>query len=123
MKNRDTSFTYFAGVAGNAARSRADELLSLVGLTERTDFHPFQLSGGEKQRVAIARSLANDPELLLADEPTANLDSQHGSEIAQLLRTVARERGCSIIIVSHDERLKQIADRVLMMVDGSIEEA
>ena len=110
-----------AGVSGRKARDRARELLHLVGLDERIDFHPDQLSGGEKQRVAIARSLANRPTLILADEPTANLDSSHGREIARLLRSLAREQGCSIIIVSHDERLREIADRTLWLADGLLQ--
>ena len=110
-----------AGVIGRKARDRARELLQLVGLAERLDFRPDQLSGGEKQRVAIARSLANQPTLILADEPTANLDSSHGREIARLLRRLAREQGCSIIIVSHDERLREIADRTLWLADGLLQ--
>ena len=90
-----------------------------VGLADRLDFRPDQLSGGEKQRVAIARSLANDPTLILADEPTANLDSSHGRDIARLLRQLAREHHCSIVIVSHDDRLREIADRVLWLEDGA----
>ena len=110
-----------AGVKGRKAADRARHLLQLVGLGERLDFRPDQLSGGEKQRVAIARSLANRPTLILADEPTANLDSSHGREIARLLRRLAHEQSCSIIIVSHDERLREIADRTLWLADGQLQ--
>jgi putative ABC transport system ATP-binding protein len=85
-------------------------------------FRPEQLSGGEKQRVSIARALANNPPVILADEPTANLDSAHGREIARLLRQLARDDGRSIVIVSHDERLREVADRVLWLEDGSFRE-
>ncbi len=108
-----------AGTKGNAARTRATELLDRVGLTDRVSFRPDQLSGGEKQRVAIARALANKPTVLLADEPTANLDSSHGRDIARLLRQLAQEQPCSIVMVSHDERLKEIADRTLWLEDGA----
>ncbi|HYT78557.1 MAG TPA: YHS domain-containing protein [Actinomycetota bacterium] len=84
----------------------------------RLRFRPEKLSGGEKQRVAIARALANDPAVILADEPTANLDSKIGHEIARLLRRAATEQGRSVVIVSHDTRLKDIADRVLWLDDG-----
>ncbi|QYG94231.1 ATP-binding cassette domain-containing protein [Iamia sp. SCSIO 61187] len=110
------------GTTGRRARERADELLGRVGLSHRLDFRPDQLSGGEKQRVAIARALANDPRLLLADEPTANLDSSHGREIARLLRRLAEEDGRSVVIVSHDERLREVADRVLWLEDGEFTE-
>ncbi|MEO6317785.1 MAG: ATP-binding cassette domain-containing protein [Acidimicrobiales bacterium] len=111
-----------AGTVGRDARHRATELLGRVGLTGRLDFRPDQLSGGEKQRVAIARALANNPTVVLADEPTANLDSGHGREIARLLRRLAEEDGRSIVIVSHDERLRQVADRVLWLEDGAFRE-
>jgi putative ABC transport system ATP-binding protein len=111
-----------AGTVGSDAHHRATDLLDRVGLTERLDFRPDQLSGGEKQRVAIARALANNPTVLLADEPTANLDSGHGREIARLLRRLAEEDGRSIVIVSHDERLRQVADRVLWLEDGTFRE-
>ena len=107
-----------AGVHGAAAHERAKQLLERLGLAERIDFKPGQLSGGEKQRVAIARALANEPALLLADEPTANLDSHHGREVMRELRRIAKEEGRSVAIVSHDERLKDIADRVLWLDDG-----
>ncbi len=111
-----------AGTTGRAARDRATELLQRVGLGHRLRFRPDQLSGGEKQRVAIARALANNPTVLLADEPTANLDSGHGRDIARLLRRLAEEDGRSIVIVSHDERLREVADRVLWLEDGAFRE-
>ena len=107
-----------AGVAGRRARKRAEELLTGFGLQKRLAFRPEKLSGGEKQRVAIARALANEPAVILADEPTANLDSKIGHDIARLLRRVADEEGRSVVIVSHDTRLKDIADRVLWLEDG-----
>ena len=82
----------------------------------------IQISGGEKQRVAIARALINDPALILADEPTANLDSKIGHEIMRLLRRIAKEQGRSVVIVSHDQRIKDIADRVLWLEDGEFKE-
>jgi putative ABC transport system ATP-binding protein len=111
-----------AGVTGRAAHDRATDLLRRLGLAERMRFRPDQLSGGEKQRVAIARALANDPPVILADEPTANLDSGHGREIARSLRQLATEDGRSVVIVSHDDRLKEIADRVLWLEDGEFRE-
>lgn len=105
------------GETGRGAAERARTRLRAFGLGERLAFRPEQLSGGEKQRVAIARALANDPAVILADEPTANLDSKIGHEIARLLRSIADE-GKSVLIVSHDARLKEIADRVLWLEDG-----
>jgi len=97
-------------------------LLTDLGLGERLNFLPKKLSGGEKQRVAIARALVNDPALILADEPTANLDSKIGHEIMRLLRRIAKEQGRSVVIVSHDQRIKDIADRVLWLEDGQFKE-
>jgi putative ABC transport system ATP-binding protein len=111
-----------AGTTGHRAAARAAELLDRVGLSHRTAFRPDQLSGGEKQRVAIARALANNPTVILADEPTANLDSGHGREIARLLRQLAQEDGRSIVIVSHDDRLREVADRILWLEDGAFRE-
>lgn len=111
-----------AGTRGRTARQRATELLERVGLAGRLHFRPDQLSGGEKQRVAVARALANDPKVVLADEPTANLDSGRGREIARLLRRLAVEDGRSIVMVSHDERLKEVADRILWLEDGAFRE-
>jgi len=107
-----------SGVTGRRARERAGRLLDGLGLAGRRRFRPDKLSGGEKQRVAIARALANEPAVILADEPTANLDSKIGREIARLLRRIASEERRSVVIVSHDARLKEIADRVLWMEDG-----
>ena len=107
-----------AGSRSGTARRKATDLLRELGLGERLNFLPEKLSGGEKQRVAIARALVNDPALILADEPTANLDSKIGQEIMRLLRGIAKEQRRSVIIVSHDQRIKDIADRVLWLEDG-----
>ena len=106
------------GLSRKAAREKAAALLTELGLGHRLRFPPEKLSGGEKQRVAIARALINDPALILADEPTANLDSSHGHETMRLLRDIAKEGGRSVLIVSHDDRIKDIADRVLWLEDG-----
>ena len=105
------------GVSGRNSRERAGSLLAGFGLGARLRFKPHKLSGGEKQRVAIARAIANEPAVILADEPTANLDSKIGHEIARLLKQAAGE-GRSVVIVSHDQRLRDIADRVLWLEDG-----
>lgn len=107
------------GRSRSEARQRAQELLEQLGLGHRLNFLPEKLSGGEKQRVAIARALVNKPDIILADEPTANLDSHHGHETMRLLRRIAKEEQRSIIIVSHDQRIKDIADRILWLEDGT----
>jgi putative ABC transport system ATP-binding protein len=108
------------GVKGAVAKERARRLLVDAGLEDRLDFLARELSAGERQRVAIARALANDPPLLLADEPTANLDTPHGREVMSLLRTLTGSAHCGAVIVSHDERLRAIADRVVWLEDGLI---
>jgi putative ABC transport system ATP-binding protein len=110
------------GVSGKGARNRASELLRIVGVSDRQRHTPAMLSGGQKQRVAIARAMANNPDLILADEPTANLDSKRGHEIMHLLRMVARELGRTVVAVSHDLRLREMADRVLWLEDGQFQE-
>jgi putative ABC transport system ATP-binding protein len=111
-----------AGMPRSASRQKATDLLSRFDLSERLDHRPEHLSGGEKQRVALARALINDPTLILADEPTANLDSSIGHQVMRLLRDIAGSEQRGVIIVSHDERLKAIADRVLWLEDGRLAE-
>ena len=107
-----------AGVKGTAANSRARALLDRVGLAHRAAARPSRMSGGEQQRVSVARALVNDPPVLLADEPTANLDASRGRDLSRLLRQLADEDNRSIVIVSHDNRLREVADRVLWLEDG-----
>lgn len=107
-----------AGTTGAAATDRAHTLLERVGLAHRAGARPLQLSGGEQQRVAVARALANDPPVLLADEPTANLDASRGRDLARLLRQLADDDQRCVVIVSHDDRLREVADRVLWLEDG-----
>ena len=114
----------FAGVRGVARQRRAHELLSRVGLESRVNHRPAQLSGGEQQRVAIARALANRPRLLLADEPTGNLDSTRAEDILQLLREMVDQDGLTIMMVTHDNELAaRFAHRSLAMKDGAVVDA
>ena len=103
-------------------RGRARALLEEVGLTGRAHHYPSQLSGGEQQRVALARALANDPPIVLADEPTGNLDSANGRHIMELLRTIHHGRGTTLVLVTHDAELAAMADARLMMRDGRVVE-
>jgi putative ABC transport system ATP-binding protein len=112
----------FAGIGGRKARKRATALLTDLGMADRLKAKPHTLSGGERQRVSIARALANDPQLILADEPTANLDSRHGHEVVELLHDIAKQQRRTIIIVSHDHRIRDVADRVLWLQDGRFEQ-
>lgn len=107
-----------AGVAD--ARARATALLDEVGLSQRGHHYPSQLSGGEQQRVAIARALANDPAILLADEPTGNLDSTTGRHVIDLLLSVNRRQGWTLVLVTHDRELAAMADEVIAMRDGRV---
>lgn len=106
------------GVRGRAARYQVQGLLEQVGLGDKANQKPCDLSGGQKQRVAIARALAGNPQLIMADEPTAALDSQSGHTVTDLLRKLAKEQGCTVLIVTHDPRIIDVADRVVHIEDG-----
>jgi putative ABC transport system ATP-binding protein len=110
----------YAGIKGKAARDAALEALGLVGLADRAGHKPAELSGGEQQRVAIARALVNKPEIILADEPTGNLDSDRSAEVLALLRQFNREHGQTIVLVTHDSEVGDACDRVIKMRDGRI---
>lgn len=105
---------------GRTNEGRARELLDLVGLADRSDHNPSQLSGGEQQRVAIARALANDPELILADEPTGNLDEKTAQRVMSLLTSAVRERGRTLLLVTHDRDTTQTADKCLELRGGVV---
>ncbi|QDU60568.1 P-loop containing nucleoside triphosphate hydrolase [Planctomycetes bacterium Pan216] len=115
---RESIFTYWTRRRG--IRKRAEELMERVGLGHRMDHRPAHLSGGELQRAAIARSLLGDPELLLADEPTGNLDAETGEGIIQLLCELSRDENLSIVLVTHDAELAKRTDRVLRLVQGAL---
>ena len=99
---------------------RAAAMLAEVGLEDRINYYPDDLSGGQKQRVAIARALVSHPQLVLADEPTAALDSKSGRDVVNLMQKLAREQGCTILLVTHDNRILDIADRIVDMEDGKL---
>lgn len=109
-----------AGVKQSDARERADELLALVSMSHRAEHKPSAMSGGEQQRVAVARALANNPAVVLADEPTGNLDSATRDEIQRLFFTLRERTGQTFIIVTHDEKLASMSDRKIVMSDGRI---
>jgi putative ABC transport system ATP-binding protein len=111
----------FGGVRGTERRQRAHSLLERVGLADRMEHRPAELSGGEQQRVAIARALANRPRVLLADEPTGNLDSTRARELLALLREMVDREGLTVLLVTHDHDLaSSFADRIIMMKDGRV---
>jgi putative ABC transport system ATP-binding protein len=97
---------------------RSTEALEQVGLGDRVNYYPSDLSGGQKQRVAIARALVSHPKIILADEPTAALDSKSGREVVELMQNLAQDQGCTILMVTHDNRILDIADRIVQMEDG-----
>ncbi|QDL09073.1 ABC transporter ATP-binding protein [Brasilonema octagenarum UFV-E1] len=106
------------GIRGRSARKEAQALLEQVGLADKAKLLPRDLSGGQKQRVAIARALTGSPQIIMADEPTAALDSHSGHLVMELLRGLAKEQGCTVLIVTHDPRILDLADRVAHMEDG-----
>jgi putative ABC transport system ATP-binding protein len=108
------------GVRGSKARLKAGELLERVSLSDKYKAYPADLSGGQKQRVAIARALAGEPEIVLADEPTAALDSQSGRLVMKMLRELAHERGRAVVIVTHDNRVMEYGDRIVDIEDGKL---
>jgi putative ABC transport system ATP-binding protein len=95
-------------------------MLEAVGLGHRLDYYPDSLSGGQKQRVAIARALVSQPKIVLADEPTAALDKKSGREVVELMQTLAKQKGCTILLITHDNRILDIADRIVYMEDGKL---
>ena len=119
LKNVEVPLT-IAGVTREEREERAKEFLNLVGLTERIKHRPLQLSGGEQQRVAVARSLVNNPEFIVADEPTGNLDSKTGMEIISLLHKLNNEKKVTIVVVTHDANIASKAKRTIHLKDGLI---
>jgi macrolide transport system ATP-binding/permease protein len=118
LENVELPLFYAAQIAGNTARAR--DMLNMLGLGDRERNQPSQLSGGQQQRVAIARALVNDPAIVLADEPTGNLDSQTALEIMATIRALNRERGVTIVLVTHERDLAELADRIVTVRDGQI---
>ncbi|MCF2150946.1 DevA family ABC transporter ATP-binding protein [Desmonostoc muscorum LEGE 12446] len=100
--------------------AKAIAILETVGLGERVDYYPEKLSGGQKQRVAIARALVSHPKIVLADEPTAALDKKSGRDVVEIMQKLAKEQGCTILLVTHDNRILDIADRIIYMEDGQL---
>ena len=111
----------FAGMNNDAAVEKGMQLLDLVGLGDRFNHKPFELSGGQQQRVAVARALANDPAIILADEPTGNLDLTTGEEIIALLKRLSQERGVTVISATHDFKMLNVSDRVIWIRDGRVD--
>jgi len=120
LQNVQMSLQLHDDISTREARSRAAEMLEVVGLKERIHYYPADLSGGQKQRVAIARALVSHPRVVLADEPTAALDSKSGRDVVNLMQKLSREQGCTILMVTHDNRVLDIADRIVYMEDGKL---
>ncbi len=110
------------GFSHRSAATEATRLLHEVGLSDKVETKPGDLSGGQRQRVAIARAIAGSPPIILADEPTAALDAENGAKVTELLRTLAKEQGHTVVVVTHDNRIFHIADRIVHIEDGLIQE-
>jgi putative ABC transport system ATP-binding protein len=121
-QNIQMPLTFEPGQTGASSRERALAMLRRVGLEEHAEKKPAHLSGGQKQRVAIARALVHRPPIILADEPTASLDGKTGHEVVVLLQQLAREAGCTIVLVTHDSRILDVADRLIKLEDGRLVE-
>lgn len=113
----------FGRISPSKRKKRAEECLKMVGLGNRMKHRPNQLSGGQRQRVCIARALANDPEIIIADEPTGNLDTQKGAEIVSLLKELNKKKGITLIVITHDTSVAKQADRILTIQDGQIKQS
>jgi putative ABC transport system ATP-binding protein len=122
-ENVSMALKLHAHIAKRDYRHRAEELLRAVGLGDQLEAYPENLSGGQKQRVAIARALVSRPQLVLADEPTSSLDRQSGRTVVETIQRLAREEGCTVLLVTHDNRIFDIADRILHIEDGQLWEA
>jgi putative ABC transport system ATP-binding protein len=118
QQNVQMPFEYDHTISFREAQAKAAAMLTTVGLGKRLNYYPDGLSGGQKQRVAIARALVHHPKLVLADEPTAALDSKSGRNVVNLMQQLAKEQGCTILLVTHDNRILDIADRIVKMEDG-----
>jgi putative ABC transport system ATP-binding protein len=108
------------GISSREARKKADEILDVLGLLKKAHLRPGELSGGEKQRVAIGRALIKNPDFCFADEPTSALDWAHGEQVIDILRSTAHDRGCTVLIVAHDARVIPYADKIFYLEDGKM---
>ncbi|KJH71183.1 DevA family ABC transporter ATP-binding protein [Aliterella atlantica] len=120
LQNVKMGLELHQNISTSQMQVRSAEMLKEVGLEEQVNYYPDELSGGQKQRVAIARALVSHPQLVLADEPTAALDSKSGRDVVNLMQNLAREQGCTILLVTHDNRILDIADRIVDMEDGRL---
>ena len=109
-----------ANMSNREVKERATQMLDAVGLSDRKSYYPESLSGGQKQRVAIARALMSHPKIVLADEPTAALDSKSGREVVEIMQRLAKEQGTTILMVTHDNRILDVADRIVHLEDGCL---
>jgi putative ABC transport system ATP-binding protein len=119
-QNVQMSIELHQEISKQEVKTRSIAMLEAVGLGEHINYHPHNLSGGQKQRVAIARALVSHPKMVLADEPTAALDSKSGHDVVDIMQRLAKEQGCTILIVTHDNRILDVADRIIELEDGKL---
>lgn len=120
VQNVKISLELHSEISTEIAFAKTKAMLERIGLAKQMHYYPHELSGGQKQRVAIARALVSHPKLILADEPTASLDSKTGREVVEIMQGLAKEQGCAIVLVTHDNRILDIADRLIHMEDGRL---
>ena len=120
LQNVQMSVELHDNISSRSASAKSADILKAVGLGDRLHYYPKNLSGGQKQRVAIARALVNHPQLILADEPTAALDSKTGGDVVELMQGLAKQQGAAILMVTHDTRILHLADRIIRMSDGQL---